>query len=204
MTDTVRAENAFAGSRPPGQDDRVSESVVIRAMAIDEFDAVRELSIAAFGGDPQIGPLLDGLRASWAWDGDLSFVADRDGELLGHVLYTHAILDTPSRLQDVLVLSPIGVRPDAQRRGIGGELITRSLAVLSGRREPLVFLEGHPTYYPRFGFALAGELGFVAPSARIPPAAFMVYKLPRYEPWMTGGLVYPDAFWRADAVGLRD
>ena len=32
----------------------------------------------------------------------------------------------------------------------------------------------------------------------------MVYPLPRYEPWMTGTLVYPDAFWRTDAVGLRD
>ena len=26
---------------------------------------------------------------------------------------------------------------------------------------------------------------------------------PRDEPWMTGALVYPDAFWRFDPVGLR-
>jgi putative acetyltransferase len=67
-----------------------------------------------------------------------------------------------------------------------------------------VFLEGHPTYYPRFGFGQAGDQGFVAPSLRIPREAFMVYPLPSYEPWMTGTLVYPDAFWRTDAVGLRD
>ena len=67
-----------------------------------------------------------------------------------------------------------------------------------------MFLEGHPGYYPRFGFVRAGELGFVAPSVRIPAAAFMVQTLPRYEPWMTGALVYPDSFWRVDAVGLRD
>jgi putative acetyltransferase len=104
----------------------------------------------------------------------------------------------------VLLLSPIGVRADLQRQGIGGELIRGSLRVISQRSEPLVFLEGHPTYYPRFGFGRAADQGFVAPSLRIPHDAFMVYALPRYEAWMTGTLVYSDAFWRTDAVGLRD
>ena len=76
-----------------------------------------------------------------------------------------------------------------------------ALAALAARHEPLVFLEGHPSYYPRFGFRQAGPLGFVAPSARIPAAAFMVYTLPAHRPGVTGQLVYPDAFWRAGAVG---
>jgi putative acetyltransferase len=181
----------------------MSDPTVVRVMEPDEFDTMRALSVAAFGGDPAIGPLLDLLRASWAWDDDLSFVAERGGELVGHVLYTHAFVDAPERLVDVLLLSPIGVRPDLQRQGIGGDLITRSLDALGRRSEPLVFLEGHPTYYPRFGFELGADRGFVAPSLRIPRAAFMVYPLPNYEPWMTGTLVYPDAFWRTDAVGLR-
>ena len=135
---------------------------------------------------------------------ELCFVAEDDGELVGQALYTHAILDAPRRLQDVLVLSPIGIRPDRQQHGIGSELINASLAVLRQRSEPLVFLEGNPDYYRRFGFARANELGFVAPSVRIPADAFMVHRLPAYESWMTGALLYPDAFWRVDAVGLRD
>ena len=177
--------------------------VTVRVMAVDEFVAVRQLSMAAFGDDPGIGGLLDGLRSSWAWADELSFVAFDDGDLVGHVLYTHAWLDALPRLVDVLVLGPVGVRPDLHRRGIGSQLITQSLAVISERSEPLVFLEGHPTYYPRFGFAPGAPLGFVAPSVRIPPAAFMVYRLPSHQPWMTGALVYPDAVWRADAVGRR-
>ena len=170
-----------------------------------EYIAVRSLSIAAFDDDPQIGELLDALRSSWAWEDELSFVAhDDSGELVGHVLYTHALLDALPRLVDVLVLGPVGVRPDLQRGGIGSELIIRSLEVIAARSEPVVFLEGHPTYYPRFGFEQGAELGFVAPSLRIPPESFMAYRLPSYEPWMTGTLVYPDAVWRADAVGLRD
>lgn len=180
------------------------DNLVIRLMQPEEFEATRDLSVSAFGDDPLIRVLLDDLHESWAWEDELSFVAERDGELVGQVLYTHSFLDAPKRLVDVLLLSPIGVRPDRQNRGIGSLLIRESLSHLALRSEPLVFLEGHPGYYPRFGFQRASDLGFAAPSVRIPLDAFMVYRLPAYEPWMTGALVYPDVFWRADAVGLRD
>jgi putative acetyltransferase len=130
-------------------------------------------------------------------------VAVRADEVVGQVLYTSAIVDAPGRLVQVLVLSPLGVAPGLQRCGVGTKLVTQTLASLATRDEPLVFLEGSPAYYPRFGFRPGADLGFTAPSVRIPPAAFMVHPLPHYEPWMTGALVYPDVFWRFDAVGLR-
>ncbi len=188
----------------PTPSDRSRASVTVRGMDPDEYDSVRELSIAAFGDEPGVGDLIDALRSSWAWDDELSFVAHQGGELVGHVLYTRSLLDALPRLVDVLVLGPVGVRSDLQRTGIGSQLIMRSLEVVAARSEPVVFLEGHPAYYPRFGFQPAAELGFRTPSLRIPPDAFMALCLPSYEPWMTGTLVYPDAVWRADAVGLRD
>jgi putative acetyltransferase len=39
---------------------------------------------------------------------------------------------------------------------------------------------------------------------RIPDAAFQVLTLSSFEPWMSGTLVYADAFWRFDCVGLRE
>lgn len=168
-----------------------------------EFETMRDLAVSAFDDDPLIRLLLDDLHKCWAWEDELSFVAEQDGELVGQVLYTHSFLDAPKQLVDVLLLSPVGVRPDRQNRGIGSRLIRDSLSRLAFRSEPLVFLEGHPRYYPRFGFQGASDLGFTAPSVRIPLDAFMVVRLPAYEPWMTGALVYPDAFWRADVVGLR-
>jgi putative acetyltransferase len=169
-----------------------------------EFETMRDLAVSAFDGDSQIRALLDLLHQSWAWDDELTFVAELDGQLVGQVLYTHAFLDTARKLVDVLVLSPVGVRPDLRNRGIGTQLISKSLSSLTQRSEPLVFLEGHPGYYPRFGFQPASALGFSAPSTRIPTNAFMVHHLPAHETWMIGALVYPDAFWRADTVGLRD
>jgi putative acetyltransferase len=38
----------------------------------------------------------------------------------------------------------------------------------------------------------------------MPDAAFQAVRLPAYQAWMTGTLVYPDIFWRLDAVGLRE
>lgn len=168
-----------------------------------DADAIRDVVAGAFGL-PVIGELVDRLRASPDWVNGLSFVAERDGRVIGHVLFTRSLLDAPLRLVDVLVLSPVSVMPAEQGRGIGSMLVEHGLEAVSGRQEPLVFLEGSPTYYARFGFEAAGRLGFRRPSLRIPEPAFQVLRLPRYESWMTGTLVYSRVFWDLDCVGLRD
>ena len=138
-----------------------------------------------------------------AWLG-LSFVAEEKDEVVGHIGYTRAWLDTPTKLLEVLVLSPLSVRPDRQRTGVGSLLVTETMQRLADRPEPLVFLEGDPGFYSRLGFVAGEELHLTAPSARIPGPAFQVGTLPGYEQsWMTGALVYPDVWWRHDLVGLR-
>jgi putative acetyltransferase len=130
--------------------------------------------------------------------------ADDVGEVLGHVMFTRSRLDAPSRLVDVQVLSPVGVLPTLQRQGVGRRLIEEGLDLLAQQGVPLVFLEGSPAYYPRFGFEPGAAHGFHRPSLRIPAAAFQVRILPAYEPWMTGQLIYRETFWDHDSVGLRE
>ena len=174
----------------------------IRPESAEDRDEVRAVVAAAFGEEGVVA-LLDGLRTSVAWLG-LSFVAVDAGEVVGHVSFVRGWLDTPSGpVVEVLVLSPLSVRPDRQRTGVGSALVTQALAEVAKRDEPLVFLEGSPRYYPRFGFVAGGSLGFTRPSVHIPEPAFQVVTLPSYQPWHTGALVYPDVFWRYGAVGLR-
>lgn len=175
--------------------------MIVRPERSADRDAVREVVREAFGEDG-VAALLDDLRANPAWL-DLSFVAEDGGEVVGHVSLTGAWVDDPHSVVDVLVLSPLSVRPDRQRAGVGRSLVAGALAAAAEREEPLVFLEGDPRYYSRLGFVPAGPLGFTAPSPRIPERAFQVWPTPAYRGGLSGALVNPDVFWRHDAVGLR-
>jgi putative acetyltransferase len=151
-----------------------------------------------------VANLVDDLRAAVTRGEGLSLVAVEGDQIVGHVMFSPSLLDAPKRLVPVQVLSPIGVVPACQKQGVGTRLILRGLELLVERNVPLVFLEGARAYYSRFGFDLAADHGFRKPSLRIPDEAFQVLRLPAYESWMRGTLVYSDAFWRHDLVGLRD
>jgi len=182
---------------------RADSDVSIRGEQPGEEPAVRALVERSFG-QAVVGELVDALRDSWAWVDGLSFVAVRDEELVGHVLFTRSWLDAPRHLVEVLVLSPLCVAPEQREQGIGGRLVTEGLDRLADRPEPLVVLEGSPRYYRRFGFRPARELGLRRPSTRIPEESFQALARPSHDPSLTGTLVYAEPFWALDCVGLRD
>jgi putative acetyltransferase len=168
-----------------------------------DHSAVGSIHRAAFGGEhgATVARLVEDLRRD---DPDaLSLVAERDGEVVGHIMFSRALLDAPSQLVRVRTLSPLGVAPKWQRSGVGTALVRAGLRRLDESGAPLVFLEGDPGYYSRAGFEAAGEHGFRKPSLRIPDQGFQVVRLSAYEPWMTGTFVYSDTFWEHDCVGLR-
>jgi putative acetyltransferase len=143
----------------------------------------------------------DGEPAELPTDGEPA-VPDR--RLVGIVQLSRGWLDAPARLAEVLVLSPLAVLPELQGRGIGAALVRAAIGIAEQLDAPLLFLEGSARYYPRFGFVPGLDRGFLRPSIRIPEPAFQVMVLPSWQDWMVGALVYPEAFWRHDAVGLRE
>lgn len=176
---------------------------VIRRERAGDHDAVRDVHARAFGDGDRVPTLVDALRAAPAAVPPLSLVAVVGERVVGHVMLSACRLDALPRLVDVFSLSPLGVLPEFQRRGIGTRLVADALAEADALRIPLVFLEGSPLYYGPRGFADATKAGFRPPTLRYPPGAFQVATLSSYQDWMTGTFVYSDTFWALDCVGLR-
>ena len=137
-------------------------------------ESVRDIHLRAFGDHGTadhglvVASLVDSLRETITPTDGLSLVAEHDGQIVGHVMFTRSLLDAPRRLVDVQVLSPLGVMPEHQKRSIGSALVRHGLKALAEQDVPVVFLEGDPRYYSRFGFAPGCDQGFRKPSLRIP------------------------------------
>lgn len=109
----------------------------------------------------------------------LSLLAINDDEAIGHILFTRVRITGNEDSLSARILAPLAILPKAQAKGVGGKLIKEGLRQLSESKVDLVFVLGHPGYYPRFGFRPAGLRGFEAPYS-IPAkdaSAWMVQEL---------------------------
>lgn len=93
----------------------------------------------------------------------LSLLAEADGMPVGHILFTRVTLRPDAPEISASILAPLAVSGGYQGRGIGGGLIKEGLRQLAGSGVDLVFVLGHPGYYPKFGFHPAGVHGLEAP-----------------------------------------
>jgi putative acetyltransferase len=171
---------------PPG--------VVIRAERPGDAAAIGDLHRAAFPAE-DVGRLVDLLRDSPGYVPGLSLVAEMGGRIVGHVMVTMATLRDGQRDRPVAMLSPLGVLPEAQRRGIGSALVDEVVARTAQLGEPLVVLEGDPAFYGRLGFEYSVPHGIhiTLPSWARPECA-QVHLLRDTDPPLQGHVVYPPAF----------
>jgi putative acetyltransferase len=176
--------------------------VEIRAQATCEGDAVDRVITEAFADSGDVAALWSDVVARGL--ARASLVAADGGEPLGHVGLSHGWLDARRELVDVLILSPLSVRPDREREGIGTALVAAAVAAAEELGTPALFLEGSPAYYGRRGFQPATRWGFEPPSRRIPEPAFQVAVLSGHAAWMMGRVIYRDVWWEHDRAGLRD
>lgn len=114
----------------------------------------------AFGSEEE-AELTRGLLADPSAKPRLSLIAEADGRAVGHILFIRAAIEGSDC--GASLLAPLSVIPDAQSGGIGGRLMADGLRRLTARGVDLVFVLGHPGYYPRHGFEPAGQHGLDAP-----------------------------------------
>jgi putative acetyltransferase len=172
----------------------VPGDVVIRPEHAADHTAIDAVVRAAFSRHPdEVALLVERIRASGNYVPELALVAEDASGVIGHVMLSFVGIEGASRPQ-LLNLSPMSVRPDRQRRGVGSRLIEDALNRAEALGAPAVLVEGIPSYYPRFGFESASALGFTAPHESTPDDAFMAKRLPGYVPALAGRVVYPAAF----------
>lgn len=156
----------------------------------DEAEISRVID-AAFG-DRDTATFAEQIRASPGYVPELAFVVEEEGEIVAHTMLSRVRVEGPD--VDVLILTPMSVRPDRQRQGVGSALVEAALAAADERGEPFVLVEGVPFYYPQLGFRSATEVGLERPDPKIPDAAWMVCLLRAYDPALRGRVVYPPFF----------
>ncbi len=154
-----------------------------------ERAAIRAVIAAAFQRVDE-ADLVDQLRADE--HALLSLIAEHDGSIVGHVLFSRMWIDTSRGRVSAIALAPVAVLPGHQRRGIAALLITRGIELLRQRNEAIVIVLGNPGYYPRFGFSAEKSRSLKSP---FPPEAFMAMELTDGAlDGIEGSVVYPPAF----------
>ena len=134
----------------------------IRETRDSDLSDILQIEREAFGQDDE-ADLVKALLNDTSAKPILSLLAYKENLPVGHILFTSARLIKTQNAISIAILAPLAVLPDAQKQGIGGKLIKKGLQILADSAVDLVFVLGHPAYYPRYGFKPAGELGFEAP-----------------------------------------
>ncbi|KIX15375.1 GNAT family N-acetyltransferase [Dethiosulfatarculus sandiegensis] len=119
----------------------------------------------AFGGQKGsvISELVNDLLEDPTAEPCYSFAAVEQDTVVGHVLFTNVTISGAHEQVSAQILAPLAVLPQYQNKGVGTTLVPGALEVLKKHGVEMVFVLGHPGYYPRFGFAPAGVCGFDAP-----------------------------------------
>ncbi len=158
------------------EDDFDGVRMVIRESGEAELRDVLLVQRLAFGRGDEAGLVGELLRDPTARP-LLSLVAEREGRLVGHVLFTAVELVGAGAPVECSILAPLAVLPEVQGTGVGRGLIEAGCRMLAERGGSLVFVLGDPDYYGRFGFEAAIPVGLEAPYSIEPEGAWRVRAL---------------------------
>lgn len=170
--------------------------MIFRTESVNDFEAVYQLNVLAFGNREDESKLIERIRNSEQFVPELSIVAEIENEIVGHVLLSRATVEDQEKQSVVIVLAPIAVKPNLQRQGVGSGLIEEGIRRCRDLGYSAILLIGHPDYYPRFGFEPARKYGLELKQYEVPDDVFMVYEVENGKLLeIKGELKYPESFF---------
>lgn len=133
--------------------------------------------------------LVNALRTSSAFIPELSLVAEENGKIIGHIMFTKLQIGT----ETILALAPLSVLPQNQKQGIGTALVMAGHHIAKKLGYHYSVVLGSEKYYPRFGY-LPAETFNIRPPFEVPNENFMALKLQKDAPVVSGIVKYADEF----------
>lgn len=165
----------------------------IRAETIGDHKTIYEVTREAFKQENE-SKLINALRQSESFIPELSLVAEKDQEILGHILFSTISIESSVGSTPSLILSPMSVKTIYQLQGIGSALVREGLKRSRQLGYEHVVVFGHPNFYPKFGFIPANTKG-IHPPFKVPDKVFMVKELCVGSLKYVNGIVkYPPEF----------
>lgn len=163
---------------------KIKDDLIIRLQTPADYPAVLKLTYEAFltldyperrRMDEHY--LIHLLKDSPFAIGELCFVAELGGEIVGHILYTKSKFKRPDGSEaDTVTFGPLSVLPKFHRRGVGKALVMCSIEKAREMGAGAVLIVGVPDYYPKLGFKRASDYGLTIADGSA-TNAFMVYEL---------------------------
>jgi putative acetyltransferase len=147
--------------------------MIIRLEKPEDQIGIRHINTEAFDTDAEAN-LIDALRKSGT--PLISLVAEENGELVGHILFSPVTLEAGNCNIFIAGLAPMAVAPAFQKREIGSMLVREGLRHCKKAGYAAVVVLGHPDYYPRFDFVPSVNYG-IKPEFDVPAEVFMAKEL---------------------------
>jgi putative acetyltransferase len=145
----------------------------IRSERQKDIQQIRYINVQAFDTEAEAN-LVEALRNSGI--SLISLVAEENGELIGHILFSPVTLGNENTSILIAGLAPMAVVPEYQNKGIGSRLIEEGLRRCKEAGYDAVVVLGHPDYYPRFGFVPSVNFG-IKSEYDVPDEVFMAQEL---------------------------
>lgn len=147
--------------------------IVIRTEKETDISAIYAVETDAFGRTSEAEVVNKARDKGYVV---VSLVAVEGDQIVGHALYSRVALVNEHEGETAVALGPIGVLSTHQKQGIGGQLIAEGNRLCKIAGFDFVFVLGHPTYYPKFGFNPTAPFG-IRSQYDVPDEVFMVCEL---------------------------
>ena len=109
-------------------------------------------------------------------NGVLSLVAEVDNKVVGYILLSQMSVFESNDDIKIYSIGPMAVDPEYQQNGIGTKLVNEIIKMAKNSGVDAIFVLGHNSYYPKFGFVSTEDYDIVC-EYDVPPEVFMVLGL---------------------------